>query len=76
MLSQFYHITLDALINAEVQAVLKEYFICEGQSAQERHLVKLYSNLSDFSKGRLIERAEELARLDIHKRNQILQASW
>lgn len=68
-LSQIYCVTIDSLLNCNVQTVLKDFFLHAGQTHHERRLIKIYSELSQFAKGQLIERAEELARLDALRRN-------
>jgi len=75
-LSQFYHIKIDTLINCDVQMVLSDYFLHEEYTLDEQALIQLYENLSDFSKGRLIERAEELTQFDQAKRDQSLQIRY
>ena len=76
LLGQLYHITIDTLLNCDVQAVLSDHFLYAEYTQDERNLLRLYANLSDFSKGRLLERAEELARSDAHRRRQILRAHY
>lgn len=68
-LCRFYHINIDTLLNCDVHAVLEEYFLYQEYTEEETALLQLYNSLSDFSKGRLLERAEELARVDQLRRN-------
>ena len=75
-LSDFYDIAMDSLINCDVQTVLSNYFMNRDKSNDERRLAKLYTCLSEISKGRLLERAEELYRLDILKREENLQMNY
>ena len=75
-LSQFYHITIDSLLNCDVQEILKDFFLCEGQTRQERRLLRIYTGLSEFAKGQLVERAEELSRLDSMRRKEVLQINY
>lgn len=71
-LCKFYHVNIDTLLNNDVQTVLQEYFLYQEYTREESKLLALYTSLSDFSKGRLIERAEELAQLDRLKRRDSL----
>lgn len=75
-LSQFYHVAMDALVKCDIQAVLSDYFLHQNITKNERQLLKLYSRLSEVSKGQLLERAEELARLDILRRKETLQVDY
>lgn len=72
-LCNFYHVNMDTLLNSDVQTVLQEYFLYQEYTREETKLLALYNSLSDFSKGRLIERAEELALLDRRKRQDTIQ---
>ncbi|MCQ4638319.1 helix-turn-helix domain-containing protein [Anaerovorax odorimutans] len=76
LLSQFYHVAMDVLVKCDVQSVLSDYFLHQNLSKNERQLLKLYSRLSEVSKGQLLERAEELARLDILRRKETLQVDY
>lgn len=67
-LCQIYHITLDFLIHCDIQAVLGEYFLSSPDPLEGRRLLKIYSQLSQYGKGRLMERAEELYELDTDRR--------
>lgn len=71
-LANFYHIKLDTLVKCDMQSVLEDYFLHHEYTREETQLIEMYSKLSDFAKGRLIERAEELARIDINRREQTL----
>lgn len=64
---------MDTILNCDVQTVLQEYFLYQEYTREETKLLALYNSLSDFSKGRLVERAEELARLDQLKRQDALR---
>lgn len=75
-LAEFYHVKLDTLVNCDMQVVLEDYFLHHEYTREETQLMELYSKLSDFAKGRLIERAEELARLDVQRREQTLQVIY
>ena len=72
-LCKFYHVNMDTILNCDVQTVLQEYFLYQEYTREETKLLALYNSLSDFSKGRLVERAEELARLDQLKRQDALR---
>lgn len=67
-LCQVYHITLDFLIDCDIQSVLGEYFCCDSDASEGNRLLKIYSQLSQYGKGRLMERAEELYALDMDRR--------
>lgn len=67
-LCQIYHITLDMLVKCDIPTVLSDYFLYETASPESHHLLKIYSQLSFTSRGRLMERAEELYQLDTCKR--------
>lgn len=67
-LCQIYHITLDFLIHYDIQSVLGEYFFCDSDPLEGRKLLKIYSRLSQYGKGRLMERAEELYALDMDRK--------
>ncbi len=71
-LCKFYHVNINTLLNNDVQAVLQEYFLYQEYTRDETKLLALYNSLSDFSKGRLVERAEELAQLDRARRQDSL----
>lgn len=75
-LSQFYHVAMDVLVKCDVQSVLSDYFLHQNLTKNERQLLKLYSRLSEVSKGQLLERAEELARLDLLRRKETLQVDY
>ena len=75
-LSQFYHVEMDALVKCDVQSILSDYFLHQNITKDEHQLLNLYSKLSEVSKGQLLERAEELARLDIRKRQEALQVDY
>lgn len=72
-ISDFYHIAPDALISCDIQELLQKFFTQQNPGKKESRLLKLYKRLSESSKGRLLERAEELAQLEILKKKQILQ---
>lgn len=72
-LCSFYHVNMDTILNHDVQAVLQEYFLYQEYTREETKLLSLYNSLSDFSKGRLLERAEELALMDRRRRQDSLQ---
>lgn len=63
-LCRFYHIRVDTLLNCDTVTALQEYFLYQEYTQKEVRLLVLYNSLSDFSKGRLLERARELAELD------------
>lgn len=63
-LCKIYHVTLDMLIGCDVQTVLNEYFLYESNFSEVRRLLQIYSQLSLWSKGRLMERAENLCEMD------------
>lgn len=69
-LCKFYHVNIDTMLNYDANIVLQEYFMYQDYTLDETKLLTLYHSLSDFSKGRLIERAEELAQLDALKRQE------
>lgn len=71
-LCKFYHVNMDTVLNRDVQTVLREYFLYQEYTREETKLLALYNSLSDFSKGRLVERAEELAQLDRARRQDAL----
>ncbi|MCI9596975.1 MAG: helix-turn-helix transcriptional regulator [Firmicutes bacterium] len=71
-LCKFYHVNMDTVLNSDVQTVLREYFLYQEYTREETKLLALYNSLSDFSKGRLVERAEELAQLDRARRQDAL----
>lgn len=72
-LCKFYHVRMDTLLNSDAQTVLREYFLYQEYTRDETKLLALYNSLSDFSKGRLVERAEELSQLDRAKRQDSLR---
>lgn len=59
-ISSFYQVKIDTLIFGDVQKVISDYFLYDSYSRDELRLISLFANLSDFSKGRLLERAEQL----------------
>lgn len=71
-LCSFYHVNMDTLVNKDVQTVLQEYFLYQEYTREETKLLALYTALSDFSKGRLIEHAEILAQLDRRREQEFL----
>lgn len=71
-LCSFYHVNMDTLVNSDAQTVLQEYFLYQEYTREETKLLSLYTSLSDFSKGRLIEHAEILAQFDRQKRQESL----
>lgn len=73
MLCKYYHVSMDTILNCDVQTVLQEYFLHQEYTRSETKLLALYNSLSDFSKGRLVERAEELAQLDQLRRQEALR---
>lgn len=72
-LCKFYHVNMNTVLNGDVQAVLQEYFLYQEYTREETKLLALYNSLSDFSKGRLFEHAEELAQLDRRRKQDLLQ---
>lgn len=74
-LCKFYHVNVDTILNCDVHTVLQEYFLYQEYTRQETKLLALYNSLSDFSKGRLVERAEELAQLDKLRRQDALHVN-
>lgn len=75
-LSRFYKVTLDALVSADLQNILRTYFIHREYSCEESRLLKIYNRLSRISKGQLIQQAEELLRLDTRRRQEKLRAKY
>lgn len=71
-LSQFYRITMDSLIRCDVQKILSDFFMQQDCSRDEFQLLQIYSRLSDKAKGRLLERGEELYRLECQRKNSPL----
>lgn len=75
-ISEFYHIALDVLISCDIQGLLQSFFTQQNPGKEESRLLKLYKHLSESSKGRLLERAEELVRLELLRKKQLLQAEY
>ena len=67
-LSDFYHITMDDLVRCDIQKILSDFFIQQDRGRDEAKLLEIYSQLSDKAKGRLLERCEELYRLDLQQK--------
>ena len=67
-LSDFYHITMDDLVRCDIQKILSDFFIQQDRGRDEAELLEIYSQLSDKAKGRLLERCEELYRLDLQQK--------
>ena len=72
-LCQFYHVNIDTILKCDVQTVLQEFFLYQEYTQDATKLLMIYNSLSDFSKGRLLERAEELAQLDRMKKQDALR---
>ena len=71
-LCELYHVTLDMLLRCDVQTVLCEYFLYESTLPEGRRLLQIYDQLSLWSKGRLMERAENLCKLDTGRKDTAL----
>ncbi|MEG0829542.1 MAG: helix-turn-helix transcriptional regulator [Anaerovoracaceae bacterium] len=67
-LAEFYQVRIDTLIKFDVQRVMGDYFSQKESTRDEQRLMAIYMHLSDFSRGRLIERAEQFAEMDDLKR--------
>lgn len=70
-LSDFYHVKVDTLIYGDIQQVISDYFMYEFYGQDELRLLSLFSHLSDFAKGRLLERAEQLREQEIGQKSKI-----
>lgn len=75
-ISKIYHVAMDTLVGSDVQTILGAYFLRQDNTREEMQLMRVYSRLSDVSKGRLLERAEELAELDLLRRKDLIQADY
>lgn len=62
---------MDTMLRYDVRTVLQEYFLFQEYTQDTTKLLMLYNSLSEFSKGRLLERAEELAQLDQMKKQNV-----
>ena len=70
-LCKFYYVNMDTMLRYDVRTVLQEYFLFQEYTQDTTKLLMLYNSLSEFSKGRLLERAEELAQLDQMKKQNV-----
>lgn len=75
-LAEFYRVRMDTIVNCDVQEVLSDYFINQDYSRQEKKMLAVFKSLSDFSKGRIVERAEELAAIDAEKRRDAFRIRY
>lgn len=75
-LAQFYRVKMDTIVNSDVQEVLSDYFLHQDYTCEETKMLSVFKSLSDFSKGRLIERAEELADIDAERRRDIFYTQY
>ncbi len=75
-ISNYYRIMPDALISCNIQELLQNFFTQQNPGKEESRLLRLYQRLSEASKGRLLERAEELAQLELLRKKQILQTEY
>lgn len=69
-LAKLYHITVDALINYDIQEIRNNYLLSHNHSYGNSALRSLYSKLSAESKQKLMQRAEELYLLDTDRRKK------
>lgn len=69
-LSEYYRIPMDSLISCSIQEILSRFFMRKKDDREERHLLDIYAHLSESSKGQLLERGDELRRLDLMKKQK------
>ncbi len=75
-LCEFYHVNMDTMLRYDVREVLQEYFLFQEYTQDTTKLLMIYNSLSEFSKGRLLERAEELAQLDQMKKRDAFYLNY
>jgi transcriptional regulator with XRE-family HTH domain len=63
-MSQFYGLKMDVLLETEPVHIIDAAVRSSVYERDERELLNQYRRLSDFSKGRLLEKAEDLAAWD------------
>lgn len=75
-LSSFYHVKIDTLIHGNIRQVLSDYFAYEDYGKNELRILSIFANLSDVSKGRLIEKGEQLLEEDRARRRSKFYHSY
>lgn len=71
ILADFYHVSMDTLVNSNIKTALDNYAMQQEYRKEESHLLKLYSTLSDYQKRELLKRAKELVQVDATRRKEI-----
>ena len=75
-LCRFYHIRADTILSCDISSMLEGHFLYHEYTREESRLLTLYCSLSEFSKGRLLERAQELAKLEAQERLETFRLDW
>lgn len=66
---QLYHVTLDMLIQCDIPILVGQSLLYEEDVPDSRRLLHIYSQLSSWSRGKLLERAESLYDRDMDRRD-------
>lgn len=70
----FYHLKIDTLLSTDLWKAANNFLLYQDHINDERQLLTLYQGLSEESKLKLTERAEQLVALDAERQKEFLPA--
>lgn len=56
-MSEFFGVKMDSLFNADSKAIINDVLLYNSMSQIEHELLRTFASLSDYGKGKLLERA-------------------
>ena len=59
-MAEFFGVKMDSLFNADSKAIINDVLLYNSMSQIEHELLKTFASLSDYGKGKLLERASIL----------------